>query len=115
MSADIPVRRVAHKGYILEFIVTDEYTIHTLLCTASDPTMVDSNYVVIDSTDFYRSGEVDESSGEVIESSIEPIAEFGQRAYVEAQEWADESIAEQARARDLAKVLASVLPPAADR
>ena len=42
MSADIPVRRVAHKGYILEFIVTDEYTIHTLLCTASDPTMVDA-------------------------------------------------------------------------
>jgi hypothetical protein len=115
MSVDIPVRRITHKGYILEFIVTDEFTIHTLLCTASDPTMVDSNYIVIDSTDFYRGGEVDEASGEVIESSIETMSEFALRAFAESKEWADESIAEQARSSALASTLEKVLPLAADR
>lgn len=114
MSVEIPVRRIAHKNHILEFIVTDEFTIHALLCTASDPTMVDSNFIVIDATDFYRGGELDED-GEVIESSIEPIEEFAGRAFEESKGWADESIAEHARCRDLANALASALPPASDR
>ena len=114
MSVDIPVRRIEHTGHILEFIVTDDYTIHVLLCTASDPTMVDSNYIVIDSTDFLRGGDVDEA-GEVIESSIESMRDFALRAYQEAKEWADEAIAEQAQARALANALKSILPPASDR
>jgi hypothetical protein len=115
MSVDIPVKRVEHKGYILEFIVTDEYTIHVLVCTAQDQTMVDTNYIVIDSTDFYRGGEVDEDSGEVVESSIESMSEFALRVFAESKEWADESIAEQARVGALASTLAKVLPPAVDK
>jgi hypothetical protein len=112
MSAEIPVRRVEHKGYILEFIVADEYTIHVILCTAQDPTMTDTNFVVIDSTDFHRGGEVDEASGEVVEDSLEPMSEFAVRSFAESQEWADESIAEQSNANDLARALTEILPPA---
>jgi hypothetical protein len=115
MGAKIIVRRIKHKGYILEFVVLDEYTIHTMLCKSSDPTMVDSNYIVIDSTDFYREGEVNEASGEVIESSTESMGDFSVRAFEESKEWANESIAEQARVSVLASTLAKVLPEAVDR
>jgi hypothetical protein len=115
MAAEIPVRRIAHNNHILEFIVTDDYTIHVVLCTASDPTMVDSNFIILDSCDFYRDAEVDDESGDIIENSIETVEDFSARAFDEAKSWADRIILEQQSAKDLADALASVLPPASDR
>ncbi len=124
MSVEIPVRRIAldeavnnpvAKGFILEFIVVDAFTIHVVLLTDKDPTMVDTDYITISSEDFYRSGEVNEKSGNVVEGSIETFGEFAGRTFEESLEWAIGEIGEHNEANKLVQALASVLPRAMDR
>ncbi len=124
MSVEIPVRRIAldeatdnplSKGYILEFIVVDAFTIHVVLLTDKDPTLVATDYISIASEDFHRGGEVDEDSGEVVEGSLEEFGEFAGRTYSESVEWAIEEIVEFNEASTLVEALAAILPPAMDR
>ena len=124
MSIEIPVRRIAldeaienpiAKGYILEFIVVDAFTIHVVLLTDKDPTLVATDYINIASEDFHRGGEVDEDSGEVVDNSIEEFGEFAGRAYAESVEWAVEEILEFNEAEKLVESLAAILPKPMDR
>ncbi len=124
MSIEIPVRRITlsaatddptAKGFILEFIVVDTYTIHVVLLTDKDPTLVATNFIHIASEDFQRYGKVDENSGEVVEGSIEEFGEFAGRTYEESVEWALEEIAKFNEANSLVEALAAVLPPPIDR
>jgi hypothetical protein len=128
MSVEIPVRRIAldaatpnptqsalAKGYILEFIVVDAFTIHCVLQTDKDPTMVATDYINITSEDFHRGGEVNEDTGELVEGSLEEFGEFAGRTYEESVEWALEEILEQNEANKLVEALAAVLPEPVDR
>lgn len=123
MSVEIPVRRIAldtasenpvTKGFILEFIVVDAFTIHTMLMTDKDPTMVATNFINIASEDFHRGGEVDED-GDLVEDSLEGFGEFACRIYAESVEWAIEEIEEFNEANTLVEALAAILPPPMDR
>lgn len=124
MSVEIPVRRVSldkivdhelAKGYILEFIVVDAFTVHAVLLTDKDPTLVSTDYITIASEDFHREGEVDEATGELVEGSLEDYADFAVRSAKEAAAWALEEVVEHKEATKLVSALASVLPPAYDR
>lgn len=124
MSVEIPVRRIsveeatqdsAAKGFILEFIVLDAFTIHAVLLTDKDPTLVSTDYITIASEDFYRGGEVNEETGEVIESSIEEFGAFAGRSYEESLDWAINEIGEHKESQKLVVALAAVLPKAIDR
>ncbi len=123
MSVEIPVRRIAldaasenplAKGFILEFIVVDAFTIHTMLMTDKDPTMVATNFINIASEDFHRGGEVNDD-GEIVEDSLEEFVEFAGRIYTESVEWALEEIVEFNEANTLVEALADILPPPMDR
>ncbi len=124
MSVEIPVRRIAldeatdsplSKGFILEFIVVDAFTIHVVLLTDKDPTMVNTDYINIASEDFHRGGEVDEESGEIVEGSLEEFGEFAGRTYDESVGWALEEIGEFNEATTLVEALAAILPEPVDR
>lgn len=124
MDISIPVRRIAldeatagplAKGFILEYIVVDTFTIHVVLLTDKDPTLVSTDYIGIASEDFHRGGEVDEDSGDVVEGSLEEFGEFAGRIYAESVEWAIEEIEEFNDANTLVAALAAILPPAMDR
>lgn len=124
MSVEIPVRRISieeatknpeSKGYILEYIVVDSYTISVLLLTDKDPTLVSTDYIIISSDEFHRGGEVDEESGEVVDSSLEDFSAFAGRTLGESLEWALEEIEQHHEARKLVSALAAVLPGAVDR
>ncbi len=123
MSVEIPVRRIAldtasddpvAKGFILEFIVVDAFTIHTMLMTDKDPTMVATNFINIASEDFHRGGELDDG-GEIVEGSLEEFGEFADRIYTESVEWAIAEIVEFNEANMLVEALAAILPPPMDR
>lgn len=124
MGVEIPVRRISveeavkdpiTKGFILEYIVVDAYTIHTILLTDKDPTLVSTDYVNIASEDFHRAGEVDEESGDIIESSIETFEDFAGRTLVESLDWACAEIIDQKECNKLVAALAAVLPAPVDR
>ncbi|KKN46610.1 hypothetical protein LCGC14_0671150 [marine sediment metagenome] len=124
MSVEIPVRRIAldaasenplAKGYILEFIVVDAFTIHTMLLTDKDPTLVATDFINIASEDFHRGGEIDKDSGEIVEGSLEEFGEFAGRIYTESVEWAIAEIVEFNEANMLVEALAAILPPPMDR
>lgn len=124
MSVEIQVRRIAldkatnnplSKGYILEFIVVDAFTVHAVLLTDKDPTLVSTEYISIASEDFHRGGEVDEGTGELIEGSLEGFGEFAGRTYEESVAWAIEEIEEFNESSTLVEALESILPPAMDR
>lgn len=124
MSVEIPVRRISieaatknpeSKGYILEYIVVDSYTIHVLLLTDKDPTLVSTDYITIASDDFHRGGEVDEESGDVIEESLEGFDAFAARTLEESLEWSLEEIDLHHEARKLVTALAAILPAPIDR
>lgn len=120
MSVEIPVRRIAldvatedpcAKGFILEFIVVDAFTIHVVLLTDKDSTLVATDYISIASEDFHRGGEI--LGGDVV--NPEPFGEFAERTYAESVEWALEEIVEFNAANTLVAALAAILPPAMDR
>ncbi len=124
MSDEIPVRRIAldtasddpvAKGFILEFIVVDAFTIHTMLMTGKDPTLVATDFINIASEDFHRGGEIDKNSGEIVEGSLEEFGEFAGRIYTESVEWAIAEIVEFNEANMLVEALAAILPPPMDR
>lgn len=124
MSVDIPVRKIAldkatdnpiAKGFILDFIVVDAFTIHTMLLTDKDPTMVSTKYINIASEDFYRDGLVDESTGAVVDDSMEDFGAFAGRTYKEAVQWALVEIVSFNEAKQLVAALAAILPEAMDR
>ncbi len=124
MSVEIPVRRIAlaeatdnplAKGFILEFVVIDAFTIHAVLLTDKDPTMVATDFINIASEDFYRGGEVSEDTGEVVADSIEEFGEFAGRVYTESVAWAIEEIVDFNKANTLVEALAAILPPPMDR
>lgn len=122
MDISIPVRRIAldeatdsplAKGFILEYIVVDTFTIHVVLLTDKDPTLVSTDYIGIASEDFHRGGEVDDLAKVLV--PIEEFGEFAGRIYTESVEWAIEEIEEFNEANTLVAALAAILPPAMDR
>ena len=111
MSIDIKVRRISieaatknpeAKGFILEYVVEDGYTILVTLLTDKDPTMVDTDYISIASEVFER------MPGESLEIC-------SANTYESSLEWAIAEIAEHKSCNQLAAALAAVLPPAIDR
>jgi hypothetical protein len=124
MSVEIPVRRISieeatgdpeGKGYILEYIVVDSYTIHVLLLTDKDPTLVSTDYITIASDDFHRGGEVCEATGDVVVESLEEFDAFAARTFEESMGWSLEEIELHHEARKLVAALAAVLPAPIDR
>ena len=111
MNCKIPVRRVKHGNYILDFSVEDSYCVALALLTDKDRTSTDTNYVTIADNYIWRNAEVNEASGDVIEGSIEEISDFARRAYEEAQAWAEFEIREHAESIILVGALGDVLPP----
>lgn len=123
MSVEIPVRRIdldtasenpVAKGFILEFIVVDAFTIHTMLMTDKDPTLVATDFINIAAEDFHRGGELNDD-GDLVEDSLEGFEEFAGRIYAESVEWAIEEIEEFNEANTLVEALAAILPPPMDR
>ena len=111
MSAEIIVRRIKHKNYILEFTVNDSYCIFVTLLTDKDRTLTDTNYIHIANKVIVRDCVIDESSGDVVEGSFEGLSDFAERSILEAREWADEEIEERAETIQLATTLEKLLPP----
>jgi hypothetical protein len=124
MSVEIPVRRISveaatknpkSKGFILEFIVVDSYTINTILLADKDPTLVATEYITIASDDFHRGcGDVDDN-GELVEGSLETFSDFATRALSESLAWSLEEIEAHKGSEKLVVALREVLPPAIDR
>lgn len=104
MSTEVPVRRIAFENYILEFVVKDQNTVSVLLLTDKDPTMVDTEYVIIESHNFNREAAEDGCDMEAFDT-------FSERVYGESQAWAREAIKGNEETRALAQAIANVLPP----
>ncbi len=93
MSVQIPIRKIdLGNGYLLEFVATDPYEIAAHLMTVMDPTMVDYDTPTLCTQTFYRTAEVNEDSGDVVEGTIETIPDFVRRVHSEARDWAEEEI-----------------------
>ena len=107
MSTEIPVRRIAFDKYILAFTVLCPNSVRVLLMTDKDATLVNTEYITRSSKDFLREASEDGCDMEAFDS-------FANRMYGEAQSWASEAIRTNKQARELAKAVASVLPPSID-
>jgi hypothetical protein len=98
MSVEIPVRRIPFKSYILEFVVTDPGEVRVSLLSDKDPTMVDTQYITIATSNFLSD-----------EYNMDHDA-FAVSVYSKATAWADSAIVADKDSRTLANALGRVLP-----
>jgi hypothetical protein len=98
MSVEIPVRRIPFKSYILEFVVTDPGEVRVTLLSDKDPTMVDTQYITIATSNFLSNEyEMDHDA-------------FATSVYSKATAWADAAIVADKESKALASALGRVLP-----
>lgn len=105
MSIDIKVRTIAFENYILEFGVCGPNTVGVLLMTDKDPTLVDTNRLVVSEQIFIR--EVAENG---CDGEMESLEVFANRMYGEAQAWAKEAIRRNEETKALASAIGAILP-----
>ncbi len=104
MSTEIPIRRIAFESnYILGFVVKNDSTVNVQLLTDKDPTMINTEYVIVASRNFCREASEDGCD-------MESFDTFANKMYGSSQAWAKEEIKENEATKALAEAVAAVLP-----